>query len=146
MPPRDRPPPRTAGASRFGLERHVPRVDVPRPEPSLTPMGVKAVSLSALVVRVEQCEERGDDLETRVRNLESRRDSVVTISDYPRIAKQHADTSEMEKLVNRRETRRTFVRAVLQAVLIAALLGAGGLVWSWWTGPKPQNPPVRHEP
>ena len=155
MPPRDRPPPRALASSRQALERFTPPRDpraepvtvpprpAPRPEVSLTPIGVKEVSLTAFALELEHHDEAIEDLDARVSALEAKRESLVTISDYPRVAKQHADTTAMEAIVKRRETLRGFWRAVAQALLIAALLGLFGLAWSWWTGPKPLNPPVK---
>lgn len=113
------------------------------PEPSLTPIGVKTHSFSALAVRMDSVEGDVDELKSRVTRLEERRDSYVTLSEYPRVAKQHADTSAMEAIVKRRDSWRAVGRAIVQAMLVAALLGLFGLAWSWWTGPKPQSPPVR---
>jgi hypothetical protein len=145
----------------------IPRIDpsVPPapahlgPKVSYTPIGVKRVSLTGLEVSMGALEDRVDDLEAkvattasasalskleeRVLELEDLRHSVVTLSEYPKVAKQHADTSAMEQLVKRRDAWRSFGRAVLQALLIAALLGLFTLAWSWWTGPKTPNPPVK---
>lgn len=136
-----------------------PSLAPPRPRApavSYTPIGVKRVSLTGLEVEVELLAKRVDALEAqakdttahkaleqRVRELEEQRHSVVTRSEYPTIAKQHADTTAMEKIVERRKTWRGFWRAVAQALLIAALLALGGLIWSYWVGPKPQNPPIK---